>query len=401
MQAQMTVIAALLLASLALLPAAFCAAAPDDAIPRHRMGTITVRAQPGATVRVIQQAHEFWFGTAISSGIFRDDRDPEVRAKYLSVLKENFNSAVHENALKWYAVGKNPDRTSYATADRILEWCDANGIPMRGHCIFWAKERYTPNWVKELDDEALRETVRRHAREVTARYRGRIGEYDVINEMIAGHFFARRLGPGIRADMFRWAQEGDPDATLYVNDYSILSGGHLDAYEKQIAGLLEAGAPVGGIGCQGHFGGGINMGQVKRSLDRLARFDLPIRITEFDINTDDEPRKARLLKAFYRTCFAHPAVTGILMWGFWEGAHWRPKAALWKRDWTPTPAARAYRELVFHEWWTDREGQADSEGRCEVEAFYGRHLVESGGKSREVFLRKTDGKAEVDLRDEG
>jgi endo-1,4-beta-xylanase len=35
-------------------------------------------------------------------------------------------------------------------------------------------------------------------------------------------------------------------------------------------------------------------------------------------------------------CFAHPSVEGILMWGFWQGKHWRPNAFLWKKDWTPT-----------------------------------------------------------------
>jgi hypothetical protein len=35
------------------------------------------------------------------------------------------------------------------------------------------------------------------------------------------------------------------------------------------------------------------------------------------------------------------------MWGFWEGAHWRPKAALWKRNWDMTPAARAYRDSML------------------------------------------------------
>jgi len=85
------------------------------------------------------------------------------------------------------------------------------------------------------------------------------------------------------------------------------------------------------------------------------------------------------------------------MWGFWEGAHWRPKAALWKRDFSPTPAARAYRNLVFNRWWTRWEGRADSDGICRVPAFYGRHQVQADGKSVEVELHKAQGAAEVTL----
>ena len=42
----------------------------NRAIEQHRMGTLTVTAQPGATVRVEQVRHEFWFGAALSSGPF-------------------------------------------------------------------------------------------------------------------------------------------------------------------------------------------------------------------------------------------------------------------------------------------------------------------------------------------
>ena len=368
----------------------------EEAIGRCRMGKIRIQCRPGAQVKVTQLAHEFWFGTAISRRMFRGRADSEAREKYLSILKDNFNAAVHENALKWHSTERRQGETSYANADRMLEWCEQNGIRMRGHCLFWAVDEHVQGWVKDLGADELRRAVERRAREVTSRYRGRILEYDVNNEMVDGSFYASKLGDEIRARMFQWAQEGDPQAVLYVNDYSILSGRQLDAYEKQIGELLAMGAPIGGIGLQGHFDDSVDIAQVKASLDRLAQFGLPIRVTEFDINTDDEAKKAHLLGEFCRTCFAHPAVEGILMWGFWEGAHWRPKAALWKRDFTPTPAALVYRDLVFDEWWTRWEGSGDADGVCEVPAFFGRHIVEADGAGREVPLRKSAGVLRLD-----
>ena len=136
-------------------------------------------------------------------------------------------------------------------------------------------------------------------------------------------------------------------------------------------------------------------GHVKRVLDLLAEFGLPIKITEYDANTKDERAKAEALENLYRVAFAHPAVDGILMWGFWEGAHWRPDAALWKRDFTPSPAAEKYRYLVFREWWTAHEATADAKGRCEVRAFFGRHRVEADGSAVEVELRKCAGRETV------
>jgi endo-1,4-beta-xylanase len=366
----------------------------DAAIRECRMGTITVRTQPGAKVRVTQLCHEFWFGTAISTGMFSDGADPAVREQYQRTLKENFNSAVHENALKWYSTCRHANKPSYADADRILDWCEANGIQMRGHCIFWAVDQFVQDWIKKVDDAALRAALERRAREVTARYRGRISEYDVNNEMVHGHYYEQRLGKDIRVQMFKWAHEADPQARLFVNDYNILSGVDLDTYERHVEELLSAGAPVGGIGCQGHEGY-MDAETTRNALDRLARFGLPIRVTEFDTNKAQEPEKARLLTEIYATCFAHPAVDGILMWGFYEGAHWRPHAAPWRRDFSPTPTAEAYRDLVFNKWWTRFTGRAGADGICRVPAFYGRHRVEADGWSVEVALARAAGTAEV------
>jgi hypothetical protein len=107
-----------------------------------------------------------------------------------------------------------------------------------------------------------------------------------------------------------------------------------------------------------------------------------VRLTE-----PEEQAKARALADYYRICFACPQVEGILMWGFWEGANWIPVSSLYRRDWSPTPAAEAYRDLVFRQWWTRWHGKADAKGRGEVRAFFGKHRVTAGGKERVVELK--------------
>ena len=377
---------------------------PEELIRKHRMGTITVTAPPGTAVKVEQLRHEFWFGTAISRVPMCGKRiSPGDRAKYLEILKDNFNAAVHENAMKWYSTEREKDGVRYRDADAMLKWCESNEMPLRGHCVFWCVDKFVQPWIKELTDEELRRRLEDRARSLLARYRGRVPEYDVNNEMIHARYFAKRLGDDIRVQMFKWCKEADPEARLYVNDYGIVSGGGVGKYERHIKQLIEAGAPVGGIGVQGHFGlkqgnekeGGISPKHLKSVLDRLAEFGLPIKVTEFDLMTDNEEAKKNGLVNLYRTCFAHSAVDGILMWGFWEGCHWRPKAALWKRDWTPTPAAEAYRDLVYNQWWTRWEGKTGADGRAEAPAFYGRHRVQAGDRSQEIDLRKAEGAAEL------
>ncbi|MBN1443873.1 MAG: endo-1,4-beta-xylanase, partial [Planctomycetes bacterium] len=327
----------------------------DEMIARIRRGTLVVETAPGAAVEVEQLRHEFWFGAALASHMFVPGRRPEETDRYKEVFLANFNCAVTENALKWAPMEPRQGQVNHAVVDAILDWADANEIPVRGHCLFWGVKGRVQDWVQALDDEALREALRTRAASVAKRYRGRFAEYDLNNEMLHQNYYEDRLGRGITREMASWVREGDPGAVLFVNDYDILTGRMVDRYARQIRGLLEEGVPIGGIGVQGHLHGDtFDAKALKESLDKLAELKLPIRVTEFNMPgqrsrfyskrnvrlTDEaEEEKARNLVAYYRACFAHSAVDGILMWGFWEGANWIPASSLYRRDWSPTPAA--------------------------------------------------------------
>jgi endo-1,4-beta-xylanase len=192
------------------------------------------------------------------------------------------------------------------------------------------------------------------------------------------------------------AKAGNPDVTLFVNDYGILydSGFNLDSYIVQIRNLLANGVPIGGIGCQGHSGAlhqpGVSAEHVQDALNRLSAFRLPIKITECLFDFDDEQTQAAELKKIFPVYFAHPGIEAIVIWGFWEGSHWRPWSALWKKDWTLTPQGLAYRDLVFNQWWTQASGKADLKGTFRTEAFFGDYLITSEGQTQRVALRKKD-----------
>ena len=175
--------------------------------------------------------------------------------------------------------------------------------------------------------------------------------------------------------------------------------------------LLKQGVAIAGIGVQAHSHLETFDRQVLRdALDSLAIFNLPIRVTEFNLpgmrskykslqmTAEQEASKAKEIVDYYKICFAHPAVEGILMWGFWEGANWVPSSSLYKRDWTPTPAAEAYRNLVFSEWWTKESGVTGRNGVYSTPAFYGKYRVTVNGVSKEIDLAKDKGKVTVDFR---
>ena len=392
---------------LGLIAAVACVAAAEDPLG-HRKGTLVVHAQPGQHVVVEQTRHAFPFGTALSRNAFNGKMDPADRDLYFKTLLDNFNSAVHENALKWPQMQESAERSAdFATADRMLGWCEAHGLGMRGHTVLWAKGHRVQSWVKELENEELREATRQRVQDVVERYAGRLRGIDLNNEMLDASFYVDRLGEEIRPQLFRWAAEADPDAVLFVNENDILNGNaeKLDRYVELIRGLLEAGAPVGGIGLQGHLGDEPpDPERYREVLDRLAQFGLPIWITEFDVRSGDEALKAEVLTQLYRVAFEHPAVEGIMMWGFWGGRHWynNPNTipgytSLWSEDWEQTPSAVAYRKLVFSDWWTRAEGATDDRGGFEVSAFAGKYLVWVDGRAHRVSVEAGD-EAELDLR---
>jgi GH35 family endo-1,4-beta-xylanase len=213
--------------------------------------------------------------------------------------------------------------------------------------------------------------------------------------------------------MAGWVLEGDEHARLWVNDYDILTGKRLDDFMQHIRALLKEGVPVSGIGVQGHLHGDtFSRAELQRSLDSLGKFGLPVRITEFNmpgqrskyykdksirITEEEEVLKARELTDYYRICFAHPAVEGILMWGFWEGANWIKASSLYRRDWSPTPALNAYQDLIFKEWTTDTQLILDENGEAEIPAFYGDYRISVEGQELQISLEKEEGSISVQV----
>lgn len=369
-------------------------------VDRYRKGELVIKAKAGARVTVEQVRHKFWFGAAISNRFVDGSMSAADKAQYERKFLENFNSAVTENAVKWLSMEREQGKVIYSVVDSMLSWTDRHDIPLRGHNLFWGIDKFVQPWLKEMNDDDLRATLQRRAESVTSRYRGRFAEYDLNNEMIHGNFYEQRLGPGITKDMVTWVHNADAGAKLFLNDYDITTGNKLPEYMAQIRTLLKQGVPIAGIGVQGHLHAEtFDRKELKRSLDSLAIFKLPIRITEFNMpgqrsryhkeniktmTPEAEAANAKELTDFYRICFAHPAVEGILMWGFWESANWIPVSSLYRKDWTPTPNAVAYQNLLFKEWWTKASGKAGKDGTFKVRAFYGKYKVTIDGVVSEM-----------------
>lgn len=327
----------------------------------------------GISVGIRQIRQAFPFGSAMSRALLRNER-------YADFFKAHFNWAVFENESKWYSNERFQGRNNYRDADAMLAWCEANNIPVRGHCIFWEPERWQPRWVRDLSGDQLRQAVENRLVSAVTHFRGRFVHWDVDNEMLHGKFFKDGLGESIWPWMFKRAHELDPEAKLFVNEYNILSVDQAfkqvqtDEYVASIRRLLDQGAPIHGVGIQGHLWREdilANPGVLKERLDKIAALELPIWISEFDVADDDETSCADKLELVYRTAYSHPAVKGIIMWVFWAGASWRgPNAGLAHRDWTLNEAGKRY-EALMEEWSTEISRTTDADGLLSFRGFHG------------------------------
>jgi len=373
-----------------------------DRIRQHRMTdavleVVDTSGQPvqGAKVEVQLIQHAFRFGSAIDAGlVFNETGDGE---KYRDTFLRNFNAAVPENDLKWPALAGDWEGFTVERAVRLLEWAKGNQLFMRGHTLIWPNWQFMPVEMETLkaQPDAMVRKIDKHIQMIATRTRGLVGDWDVVNEPRTNRVVQDLVGDGILADWFKAAAKADPDAVLYLNEFDILSGGgrieqNHQVLEETLRALLDAGAPVGGIGLQAHMSWVVTEPEIViEVLDRFSKFNLPITITEVSLNINDEAVQADYTRDFLTAAFSHPSVVGFFHWGFWEKRHWNPDAAMFRADWTPKPSALAYRKLVLEDWNSGGEFSTGNGGHVATRAFHGNYqiTVTHGGRTSSTRLR--------------
>lgn len=359
------------------------------------------RPVPEASVRATLKSHAFEFGTVVNVELL--SRESADIGRYRGIVTELFNAASFENALKWGNwIGEGKPADYRERTLRELDWLREQGFAVRGHVMVWPGWRFLPGKIKELRDrpEEIRALALAHIRDIARATKGRISEWDVLNEPVSNHDLMDLLGDEIMVEWYKTAAEELPGVPLYLNDWGNhdqrANPGTLRKFEEIARYLLDNGAPLGGLGLQCHIGGVLNAPEdVLATLDRYREnFGLPIRITEFDVNVEDEEIQADYTRDFMIAIFSHPSVVGVQQWGFWEGKHWQPKAALYRKDWTEKPNGAAYRKLVKETWHTDETGATNARGEWSARGFYGRYeiTVTAGGREhRATVVHEADG----------
>ncbi len=375
-------------------------------IEKHRKEDLSVVVQDAsgapvhdAQVAVRMKKHAFYFGTAVPADLIVSDGDE----KFKKVTTELFNMATIENNLKWQPLAGDwgPSHTM-ERAVQAVDWLNDHGLAVRGHVLVWPGWQNLPAYLRkhEKDKARLEKEVEKRIREATKAVKGKVVDWDVLNEPFTNHDLLDILGHDIMIEWFKLAREADPNAKLYINDFAILNGGggntgHRDHYEKMIQILVDGGAPLDGIGFQGHFGTALTGPRdVYKLLERYGKFNKRFAVTEYDLLVEDEELAADYTRDFYTIMFSHPLTDALVMWGFWDARHWKKSAPLYRSDWSEKPALKEYRRLLEQEWATNEDGKTDADGKFDVRAFLGSYevSVRAGDKKKTVKVSLEKGR---------
>lgn len=370
-------------------------------IERIRKGNLTVRVVdsrgrpvPRANVQVRQTRNAFEFGSFCEQPALEQTPNGQ---KYREWFKRMFNKGTAP--MYWADWGWLTQKDAYLG---ICDFLQREKIPIKGHPLIYPGWEFLPTSLRQLekDPPAMRKAMLDHMQEkLDAVRKYNFVSWDVLNELR----WLKDLsvvfgGDQIYVDLFKETKRMDPKPTLYLNENTILTNGgnttlEQDEYERMLRYLIQNGAPVEGIGFQGHFNDHLTPPKrLWEILDRFAKFRVPLQITEYDLPIRDLQAQADYTRDFLTAMYAHEAVTGVTIWGFWEGQMWQPQGALIDKDWNLLPNGRVWLDLTERQWMTRSQGVTNTRGQLQVRGFTGSYdvtVTAPGGTPRKGTAKAT------------
>ncbi|GAB3809330.1 endo-1,4-beta-xylanase [Micromonospora zhanjiangensis] len=312
------------------------------------------------SLRNLGLRHNLYIGTAVDMAALNDPAEPT----YRKIVESEFSTVTAENVMKWESLEPTRGVYNWGPADELVDFARRHDQRVRGHVLVWQNQ--LPKWLTDgvadgsIGKAELRDLLRRHITDVVTHFKGKIWQWDVVNEAVSDPwdtpstlhykgFWAEHLGPGYLADAFRWARAADPKALLFYNDYNIEAFGSGNPADDKtqfvydmVKDLLARGVPVDGVGSQGHLGtqyGNFDTLQVAAALRKFAGLGLSTALTEVDVRSEMtdgvragnpneiNPRlqaSAANFSILLQACLAERHCLSYTVWGFTDKHSWVP-----------------------------------------------------------------------------
>ena len=326
-------------------------------------------------VHLSLEQHAFLFG--VNAFLLSQLKDPVLKATYSEKIARTFNYITAP--LYWRTHEPERGQINDTGLRDLLAWSQVQQIKVKGHPILWNGPDGLPAWSAQPVPEILQ---RGRVVNLLQHYGDEITHWDVVNEPLGTPY------PNY-GQAYAWAASARPNARLCINDFAVLHDGHPDFF-MALAKALEENIPFHSIGMQAHepHAKAFPLDQVQLVLDAYATLGKKIQITEFFVPSGGEAvlgapwrkswtevEQAKYAEAFYRVCFAHPAIEAISWWDMSDRGAWRDNAGLLRDDMSPKPVYATLTQLIHDEWQTRVSLRTDDSGKIRFSGFPGRYAL--------------------------
>lgn len=264
-------------------------------------------------------------GTAVSIyPLFTD-------VQYSRIALGQFSMMTPENSMKPQFIHPLKNTYTYQDADALVDVALKNSMAVHGHALVLGKAN--PQWMQNTPSAERRQVMTDHITNVVSHFKGKVAEWDVINEPISGEDIDYANGGlGLRKQMWydamgedyidialKSARQADPSAKLYLNDFGLEKDSkRWDAMVGLIIRLKARGVPLDGVGFEAHVyheSDFIDTQVLKKHIQTLAGLGIVSRISEIDVLGDNPQTQASQYSSVLDTCISEPTCTSYTTWG--------------------------------------------------------------------------------------
>ena len=294
----------------------------------------------------------------VAAASYRYDLSNDATKETGAVGRE-FNIIVGENEMKFDATEPSQNYFSYGGSDAIVWLANRKQQAVRGHTLAWHSQ--LPSWVSSdgrknnngFTRQQLLDILKNHIFNLVGKYKGKIREWDVVNEVLDDDQSVVRTDPGsykLRPSIwatyigeefidsaFVWAHQADPSAKLYINDYGVefMGSTKAEAYYNLVKRLQDSHRPIDGCGLQCHLTTGqLDTLRLENNIRRYAPLGLNCIITELDIAlanpsaADALEVQAKEYAAITRVFLRNDNCPTMMLWGISDNHSWRQNKPL-------------------------------------------------------------------------
>ncbi len=238
---------------------------------------------------------KFYIGAALNTQqIFGND------PKAIALVETHFNTITAENCMKSESIQPEQGVFNFNDADAFVAFGEKHNMFIVGHCLVWHSQ--TPKWffIDSLGNYVSRDTLiermKNHIYTLVGRYKSRVHGWDVVNEAISdsaglrNNLYMQIIGPDYIELAFKFANQADPGAELYYNDYAMNLPNKRTEAVKLVQNLIKKGIRIDGIGMQGHYGLMYDVFEgVEQSIIAYSELGLKVLVTELDVTVLPNP----------------------------------------------------------------------------------------------------------------